>query len=349
MVKILEFDEVIKQTESLAGKKCVLLGNGFSMAYDKKRFSFTDLLKTAIDENIIDKDSNILKIFEKLKTADFEKVIRYLNNTISISEIYFPDTDKKQIKNDIRQLKKYLVNTITNNHPDKVTDINPVLSENCAGFLSHFQRIYTLNYDLLSYWVIMKNKSSYELGFTDGFGDDEDDIKDEIKNDYVTYKDSQHELLFLHGGLHLFDNKTSTIKLTFSRTSETLKKQIYKKLVSGIYPVFISEGTSDDKLEKIRHNYYLNHCYKALKNQSGSLVIFGTTLKSNDDHIRKAILESKFRNIFIGIYSDDELSLAESFMDEVDSRNQSLKSNQIKNVFLYNSKSINPWNYIPKE
>lgn len=340
---VMQFSEVLDRLKSLKGKKSALLGNGFSMAYDPKRFSFTNLLKAAISGNIIDKNSHIAKIFEKLETADFEKVIKHLSSSISVSEIYYPDLNTNEIKNDIRQLKKHLVNTITNNHPDNVLSLNNVVSESCAGFLSNFERIYNLNYDLLSYWVIMRHKQTHDLKFSDGFGDDEDDIKDDIKNEYVTYQDITHELLFLHGGLHLFDRGTETIKLTFCRTSEALKKQIYKNLVSEIYPVFISEGTSKEKLEKIRHNYYLSHCYKALKSQPGSLVIFGTSLKSNDDHIKKAILDGKFTNIFIGVYSDEDFVAAEIFRDEVEEKNQQKKVKSQKAVYLYDARSVNPW------
>ena len=339
--KLISFSEAISNIAVLDGKKSLLIGNGFSMAYDVERFSFTNLLETAIDKGLIAKDSEILKVFRRLNTADFEKVIRYLDQTCLVADIYFPDADKKKIKEDIKKLKKHLVNTITNNHPDKSTDLDVARSQKCAEFFNNFNRIYSLNYDLLAYWVILQNRL---MNFTDGYGDPEvEPGEDVISNDYVVYQDTQHELLFLHGGLHLFDNKTETIKLTFCRTNETLKKQIYLNLLADRYPVFVSEGTSKDKLEKIKHNYYLNHCYKALKNQPGSLLIYGTALKSNDEHIKKALIESKFTNIFIGVYAENELQQIGMFKDKIEARNQKLSKKAQKTVTLYNASTVAPW------
>lgn len=331
------FDEVYATIQ--VGKKSLLLGNGFSMAYDAERFSFTNLLQAAIKEGIITHGSNIHQVFQRLKTADFEKVLRHLDQMYEIVDVYCPDVDKSQIERDTKALKKHLVNTVTNNHPDKSTDIDEARSRQCAGFLSKFDRIYSLNYDLLAYWVIMQNRLF--TTFTDGFGDPETEYGEPISNDYVVYKDNQHEFLFLHGGLHLFDNRTETIKLTFCRTNETLKKQIYEKLISGKYPVFVSEGSSDDKLEKIKHNYYLNHCYKALKKQSGSLMIYGTSLKSNDDHIKQAIIESQFKNIYIGVYAESEFQHIQLLKDTIESRNNGRKSQ--KTVHLFDARTVTPW------
>lgn len=337
---LISFQEAVKQMAPLPGKKSLLIGNGFSMAYDSQRFSFTNLLDTAIRQGLIEENSEILKVFRRLNTADFEKVIRYLDQTYLIADIYFPNIDKHRIKQDIRKLKKHLVNTITNNHPDKSTDVDAARSQKCAEFFGSFNRVYSLNYDLLAYWVIMQNK----LSFTDGFGDPETEFgEDPSSNEYVVYQDTSHELLFLHGGLHLFDNKTETIKLTFCRTNEALKKQIYLNLLADRYPVFVSEGTSKDKLEKIKHNYYLNHCYKALKKQPGSLMVYGTSLKSNDEHIKKAIIESQFTNIFIGVYSEDEFQEIDAFKEKVEARNQRLSKKAQKKVTLYNASTVNPW------
>ena len=335
--ELMSSEEAISKLKGLDGKKSVLLGNGFSMAYDANRFSFTNLLETAISQGIISADSKILQIFRKLNTADFEKVIRYLDKTYLVSDIYFPDSDKEEIKSDIKQLKKHLVNTITNNHPDKSTEIDLEKSQRCAEFLSLFDNLYSLNYDLLAYWVKMQNN----LNLPDGFGNAEDE-----ETDYVVYKDSTHAMHFIHGGLHLFDHGVDTVKLTFCRTDKPLKRQIYENLLADTYPVFISEGTSDDKLEKIKHNHYLNHCYKSFKNVYGALFIFGTSLKSNDEHIKKAIIEGKFKNIFIGVFSENDLQLANNLKDEIEALNEDLQTRSRKSVFIYNSQTLNPWEYV---
>ncbi len=54
------------------------------MAYDKNRFSFTSLLQSAIDNGIIEENSNIHKIFKNNNTSDFEEVVKILENTSKI-------------------------------------------------------------------------------------------------------------------------------------------------------------------------------------------------------------------------------------------------------------------------
>ena len=65
-------------------------------------------------------------------------------------------------------------------------------------------------------------------------------------------------IYFLHGGLHIYDKKTRIIKNTFRRTDKSLKEQTLENLDKDIYPIFVSEGTSEQKKKNI-HNAYLNH------------------------------------------------------------------------------------------
>ena len=105
----------------------------------------------------------------------------------------------------------------------------------------------------------------------------------------------------------------------------------------NIYPIFVSEGTSEQKKAKIIHNAYLNHCYKSLAKISGSLVIFGTMLKNGDEHIREAIIKSKVKNIYIGISSESAISNFDDFID---------KCNRLKDkkeVKFYNYKTAKVW------
>lgn len=52
----------------------------------------------------------------------------------------------------------------------------------------------------------------------------------------------------------------------------------------------------------IKGNYYLSRCFDALCfSRDYNLVIFGTRLKDNDEHIREAILQSGVKNIFFSV------------------------------------------------
>ncbi|EOI6487336.1 DUF4917 family protein [Campylobacter jejuni] len=290
--KLFEYDEVLKQTDE---KRHLLLGNGFSMAYDKNRFSFTSLLQSAIDNGIIEENSNIHKIFKNNNTSDFEEVVKILENTSKILKIYTQDERLcEQLSNDSEKLKNFLVDIITNNHPNKIQNQKKLNST--AQFIENYQKIFTLNYDLLLYWVIHKIMQNRK-DFKDGFGGND--------GEYVVFDESKKDItcFYLHGALHIFDNGNKIIKKTYSRTKKPLKEQITEELNNNRYPVFVSEGTSEQKKAKIIHNAYLNHCYKSLSYIDGDLIVFGTMLKSNDEHIQDAILKSKVKNIYFGVSS----------------------------------------------
>lgn len=335
--ELLSFDDVLESTRQ--AKRFLLLGNGFSMAYDKDRFSFTSLLESAVENNIINKNSPVYRLFKKLETSDFEYVMRLLDDAQQVFDCYSTESAlKEKLSQDSKSLKSYLVQIITNNHPDKITDIPDNRFKTSVAFLDNFSCIYSLNYDLLLYWSAIKSHeyNSVKERFTDGFGYIGDDTAELIfKNNSAS---KGQNLFHLHGGLHLYDNGHEFQKLKYE-IGHVLKDQVLEKLNNGVYPIFVSEGDSDSKKKKIIHNAYLNHAYKSLKSigsttKEDSLVLFGTTLKTNDEHILEAILENKVKNIYIGINPNK--------MTEVDSLRTRFESDK-KSLFFYDYTTVKLW------
>lgn len=342
---IMNYDEVLKAIKE--HKRYLLLGNGFSMAYNPKRFSFTSLLDNAVERELITKTSPIYKVFTQFDTKDFEEVVKLLETSTKVLKTYgvLSKADEKKILDDSKSLKKYLVDVITNNHPDKITEISDDEFFNSSSFIKNFEKVYTLNYDLLLYWSCIKLQSFIQeeqiqdsiLDISDGFYDPH-----EQTTNYVVFGNdgASQNIYFLHGGLHIFDKKSEIIKNTFSRTDKSLKEQTLENLNKDIYPIFVSEGTSEQKKAKIIHNAYLNHCYKSLSSigtKNSSLVIFGTLLKRNDTHIRKAILKSKVENIYIGVSNEDEAKEFDDFIE------QSSKLKKAKKVYFYDYRTAKVW------
>lgn len=342
---LLTYNEVLETIKEQ--RKYLLLGNGFSMAYNPKRFSFTSLLENAVERGLINKTSPIYNVFTQFDTKDFEEVVKLLETSTKVLKTYgiLSKEDEKKILDDSKSLKQYLVDVITNNHPDKITEISDYELLNSANFIKNFEKVYTLNYDLLLYWSCIKLQSLIEekqikdsvLDISDGFYDPH-----EKTTDYVVFgnDNASQNIYFLHGGLHIFDKKSEIIKNTFSRTDKSLKEQTLENLDKDIYPIFVSEGTSEQKKAKIIHNAYLNHCYKSLSSigtKNSSLVIFGTLLKRNDTHIRKAILKSKVENIYIGVSNEDEAKEFDDFIE------QSSKLKKAKKVYFYDYRTAKVW------
>ncbi len=342
--KLLTYDEVLEETKE--NKRFLLLGNGFSMAYNKDRFSFTSLQESAIEKGYIKKDSPVYQIFENFKTKDFEEVVKLLETSIEICKVYGLIGEKESvlIQNDADKLKEHLVDIITNNHPAKITEISDDEFIHSANFIKNYDGIYTLNYDLLLYWTTIKLDSfvqdkqitNSKLAIKDGFYD-----PDKGNTDYVTYANNNStnkpNIFYLHGALHILDKKDKIIKNTYKRTEKALREQTLDNLNKNIYPIFVSEGTSKQKKSKILHSAYLNHCYKSLKSIGGknSLIIFGTMLKTNDEHIQDAIIDNNIKKIYIGIGSKDNIFEFASFVERASKRD--------KKVYFYDYKSAKVW------
>lgn len=345
--KMLDYSEVLKNTNEQ--KNYLLLGNGFSMSYNKDRFSFTSLLDSAVKKGYIKKSSAVYEIFKEFDTKDFEEVVKLLEASVKVLKKYgvLHRSDERKILDDSIALKKHLVDVITNNHPNKITDILDEEYFNCANFIKYYEKVYTLNYDLLLYWTTIKfmdfiSESKIKQGKlkpTDGFHEDDESGKNYVKfgNDGST-----QEIYHLHGALHIFDKKNKIIKNTFSRTDIALKEQTLQNLKDDIYPIFVSEGTSEQKQAKIIHNAYLNHCYKSLGIIGGTklpsnLIVFGTLLKTNDTHIREAILKSKIKNIYFGISSEEEKESLNEFVEQLS------KARVPKKVYFYDYRTVKVW------
>src|SRR3989338_2942526 len=100
--KILTFDQALKQVGD--SKKNLLLGNGFSMAYDRDIFNYGSLYKTA-EDSISKEMPEVSALFKKLKKWDFEAIIRMLQNGADILPVYLPgeqDIVKKILKHSDR-------------------------------------------------------------------------------------------------------------------------------------------------------------------------------------------------------------------------------------------------------
>ena len=150
-------------------------------------------------------------------------------------------------------------------------------------FLSHFQNIYTVNYDLLLYWALMQEELEPVIDFDDGFRQPDDGPAD-----YVTWdvqKTDAQNTFYLHGGLHIFDAGPELQKFTWCNTGIALVDQIREALATNRFPVFVAEGNPESKLDRIQHSGFLNRAYRSFASIGGTLFVFGLSFGDTDEHI----------------------------------------------------------------
>jgi len=203
-------------------------------------------------------------------------------------------------------VKTALADTLARKHPDNVGEIEPSEYQQARSFLSNFGHIFTVNYDLLLYWALMQEMEP-EIKSDDGFREDYDEPEAEwVSWDSYTGGGYGQNIYFLHGGLHLFEGGTVLKKLTFSRTGLALIDQIRDALDTESYPLVITEGASLEKLARIRSNDYLSRGLRSLTACQGSLFVHGHSLAENDRHVFRAVVEGKFKALFVSIHGDPD-------------------------------------------
>lgn len=296
-MKVLRFDKAL---DSADGKKHLLLGNGFSCALKPGIFRYQALRDAARF------DVTSEKIFAALDTMAFEKAARALDDSAKVALCFGVGQSRIDKMAEYSQLiKRKLVETLAATHPSRPSEITDAEYRSCQDFLKHFLadgHIFTLNYDLLLYWTLMRWLEEGGPRPVDGFGGDEDDPD----ASYVVWDDSNRStnVHYLHGALHLLDAGSSLHKITWCRTDVPLIDQINAALDRNVYPLFVSEGTAEQKMERIMHSMYLSKGLRSFKAIGGSLFLYGVSLDDNDTHIIKAIQHGNIRRLFVGLYGD---------------------------------------------
>lgn len=302
-MKLISFKQAIEDSQKYT-RKHALLGNGFSIACRPDIFLYGKLFEQADFSKL---SPSAQKAFEALNTQDFEKVIKTLRDTKLVLQAYdgVPSKLLETLQKDADGLRELLVHTIASSHPGWPGEISDHEYGACREFLANFDSIYTLSYDLLLYWAQMHTEGGADPASDDGFRKPEDDFE----ADYVTWEpsNSHHQnTWFLHGALHLFDAGIEIQKYTWVNTGVRLIEQIRDALKRNSFPIFVAEGTSNEKLIRIRHNDYLAKAYRSFIEITGALFIYGHSLDENDDHFLKRIEKGKLSQLYVGIYGDPD-------------------------------------------
>ncbi|HEX7028109.1 MAG TPA: DUF4917 family protein [Gammaproteobacteria bacterium] len=297
---MLTFDEALHQSNR-ATHRHVLLGNGFSRACKEDIFAYDALFDRADFASL---SGNAKALFEALETTNFEAVIAALRKASKIVEIYvadFPELARTLVA-DALALREVLVSAIAGSHPDLPGDIPSEAYSACKQFLSNFKRVFTLNYDLLLYWAVMQRELYPDIDPNDGFRTPEYGeagyVTWEIENSYG------QKIYYLHGALHMFDAGSELHKYTWVNTGIRLTEQIRNALEAEKYPMFVAEGTSEEKLDRIKHHAYLTKAFESFARISGALFIFGHSLAENDEHILHLVEKGKISELYIGVFGD---------------------------------------------
>lgn len=303
MSGLISYADAIAVAEQRHSPLSILLGNGFSRAFDEG-FAYSQLRDVApMTELSVGKD----ELFAHAASDDFETVIHNLEHSENLVKLYDPSntTLRTQLSTDAGLVKRGLVDALTKNHPPSAPSITRDKYKSARQFLSHFGRIFTLNYDLLLYWTVLQDLSlsSPVAVRKDGFSRAGSGLP-------LTWSlpenPADQEIFYLHGAMHLYIDDGELQKLGYS--GGLIVEQLKANLAAGKYPLVVTEGTSINKQARIARSAYLTYCHTQLSRSPGTLFIHGMAMSENDQHILNSIERGAFDALYVGLHGDPSLN-----------------------------------------
>lgn len=298
---------VIKEWQDIEGKgwNSLLLGNGASIAVSEK-FCYGTLYEVAKNGESF---GDIKKIFEKLKTKDFERALlacwyaKVVNASLGQScEV----VDKAY-----ESIRGALIETVKEVHPAH-SDVADHL-QSIFEFMSCFSVVFSLNYDLIVYWAMMHGNKYITDCFKDCFlkGGKFDSDVDGIRKRYPSKNGEDTLVFYPHGNLVVaedFFEGEFKIKVSGKIVPDDLLTTIgVKWKEGGLKPVFVSEGNSSEKLSSIGRSDYLRVVYeKLIPSKVGEgLVVYGWGMHENDYHILEALKLGGVKRMAVSVFPSE--------------------------------------------
>lgn len=264
---------------------------GVKEIYNDKNHGVGILFKNFTNFFTLNYDPFLYLLLMKYKKANSDTLISFQNT------LDFKESDANNINNDDYEEIKNIYYTYTKELVDekgiKIID-EPFSKLNKTDFEKQLREILksknkSFNKELIALLYEELKENEIALNINDGFVDELFNIKPEI-DPYI------QNVFFLHGSFHLYRKGKAIYKIT-----KTQDKALYDRLdeiLGEENKEIITVFTNENKVSEIENNDYLIKCIDKLKTLSGSLVIIGSSLDENDNHIFDAIKESPIKNIF---------------------------------------------------
>lgn len=284
MPEVISFDEAVTRTN---GKdRALLIGNGFSIEH----FSYRTLLENAG----FGEEDPLRALFQLLDTVDFESGMRALEDAAIVEDSYGNNAQAATFRQEAERLREGLVNAVRATHPGHREDIADRIPS-CVQFLKNFSAVFSLNYDLLLYWVQLDIARDFKDGF--GLGEEHGGFRGPFR------EAAYCNIYNVHGGLHLFRTAEGDVEKQLMGASGVIDAIARTITHAKRLPIYVAEGTSPKKMGKINSIPYLRHCYDQLGSREGMFFVYGHSADPNDAHIYRALFKSNIEHLYFCIHT----------------------------------------------
>lgn len=275
----------------------IFLGNGFSININGA-LNYRSLFERFLN-CLSPKDR---EIFKRFNSTNFEAIQNSLTDALYVNSVF--NKPSEEIKEAVLTLKSGLMNSIKDLHPNYST-VDPLTIHTISQKLDHFEDIYTTNYDIFLYHILLTTldrcrKNRLIPKRQDFFRKDEEDLAFNQQS-----LPGFRKIYYLHGALFLFNEGGKTIKIWRGSKTDELLDLIRLRIHLGQIPVFVSEGKSILKEETIFKNPYLSFCRDAFRKARRLLVIHGFSFSGSDDHLITDLNKNR-RRLAIGLHMKNQ-------------------------------------------
>jgi hypothetical protein len=174
-------------------------------------------------------------------------------------------------------------------------DIGEGTLESIGRVLQAQEYVFTTSYDLIVYWAM--GSVDYK-GLCDCFWGDHrsfDPSNSDVQSDLTP-------VYFLHGALHLVAMGSGVTRKLVTGLQRLLDQ--FGRPLDGdrqARPLLITEGSSQHKLQAIEGNDYLAHALDQLGDCDLPIVVFGSDLGEQDQHLVEALNRNPDRPVAVSI------------------------------------------------
>jgi hypothetical protein len=277
----------------------LLLGNGLSINL-WPNFAYDSLFEHARDGGLTAED---LALFDG--TPNFERVLGDLNTAIRVAHVV--GVDPAPFYERYRRIQLALGHAVREVHPNR-WEVSDSALEGIRATMLEFEWIFTTSYDLIAYWAMGAGPNGRFQPFVDLFR--WHGCKFDAKRADVYAQDLP--LYFLHGALHLVVGGDGSVRKLKRNAIQNLLDQFGQPIPGDpqARPLLVTEGSSRDKLRAIEANDYLNHALDRLRSIDVPLVIFGSSLGAEDQHLIDALNEHPRRPVAVSMLPGRKRELA---------------------------------------
>lgn len=266
----------------------LLLGNGLSINVWEP-FGYRSLTEQAAKEQLTDADRALFD-----GTTNFERVLADVNTAVRVAEAV--GVDAGPLYERYQSIQRALGHAVRQVHLARARVPAKTLAT-IRAVMASSEWVFTTSYDLLIYWAM-------------GYGGKYRPFKDHFRYggrcEFDPRRHSVYEgevpVYYLHGALHLVVGGSGT---TWKRVGslQTILDQFGQPIDgdSQARPLLVTEGSAHDKLRAIEANDYLAHALDRLRALDLPLVVFGSNLGPQDEHLVAALGEHPSRPLAISM------------------------------------------------